>query len=148
PADYRWSSYRATAGLEEAPEWLAAGVALLPFGPDAATASNEYQKFVCAKIGSKERLWDKVVHAIYLGSPEWAKRMRKQVESKLRSSDHPRKQRGVGRPRMHEVVAAVAKAGSTSVATIRKSRGGMLRALAAWLGWNEGWLTLRSIAAS
>src|SRR6266567_1165722 len=31
PEDYRWSSYRATAGLEAAPEWLDVDAALAPF---------------------------------------------------------------------------------------------------------------------
>jgi hypothetical protein len=30
---------------------------------------------------------------------------------------------------------------------IRAMRGGAHRRLAAWIGWNEGWVTLRAIAA-
>ncbi|HEX7708565.1 MAG TPA: hypothetical protein VF701_19040 [Thermoanaerobaculia bacterium] len=32
--------------------------------------------------------------------------------------------------------------------TIRWREGGNLRLLAAWIGWNEGWVTLRGIAAA
>ena len=74
--------------------------------------------------------------------------MRKLVETKPRSTDHPRTQRAVGRPKMHLIVAAVAKAASVSGAAIRATRGGMLRRLTAWIGWHEGLVTLRSIAAS
>src|SRR5438874_4440578 len=49
---------------------------------------------------------------------------------------------------MHEVVSAVAKTAGETAAAIRAARGGPLRRLAAWIGWNEGLLTLRSIAAS
>ena len=49
---------------------------------------------------------------------------------------------------MHAVVSAVAKTAGETAATIRATRGGPLRRLAAWIGWNEGLLTLRSIAAS
>ena len=46
------------------------------------------------------------------------------------------------------MIAAVAKTADECVGSIRYGRGGALRRLAAWLGWNEGLLTLRSIAAS
>jgi hypothetical protein len=70
------------------------------------------------------------------------------VESRPLSTDHPRAQRAVGRPGMQQVIAAVAETARVSPSAIRTTRGGHLRALAAWLGWNEGLLTLRSIAAS
>jgi hypothetical protein len=89
-----------------------------------------------------------VINGLYLGTESWAKEMRSVVESKPRSTDHPRTQRAVGRPKMATVVAAVAEVAAQSAATIREMRGGSLRRLVAWIGWNEGWATLRSIAAS
>jgi len=148
PEEYRWSSYRATAGLESAPDWLDRGAALAAFAPDAALAAAYYREFVEAKIDSKERLWDKVINGIYLGSEAWAKRMRKQVESKPRSTDHPRKHLAIGRPKMATILAAVGEVTGQAASVIRAMRGGPLRRLAAWIGWNEGWVTLRSIAAS
>ena len=35
-----------------------------------------------------------------------------------------------------------------TAAAIRETRGSVLRGLAAWIGWHEGLVTLRSIAAS
>jgi hypothetical protein len=49
---------------------------------------------------------------------------------------------------MHTVIDAVAKAAGETTESIRQTRGGILRRLAAWLGWHEGLVTLRSIAAS
>jgi hypothetical protein len=49
---------------------------------------------------------------------------------------------------MADVVAAVAKVAGERASAIRAAHGGALRRLAAWIGWNEGLLTLRSIAAS
>ena len=74
--------------------------------------------------------------------------MRKQVESRVRSTDHPRIERAVGRPHMVAIVGAVAKAAGETAASIRATRGHILRSLVAWLGWHEGLVTLRSIAAS
>jgi putative transposase len=110
PARYRWSSYRTTAGLTDAAQWFDREKALELFGHDVATAARGYAEFVGAAIGSRERLWDKAVHGIFLGTREWARRMRKRVESRIRSTDHPKTQRAVGRPAMHETIDAVARA--------------------------------------
>jgi len=148
PDAYRWSSYRATAGLEIAPEWFDTSAALTPFAPDTQLAQTYYREFVAAKIGSDECLWDKLINGIYLGDEVWAKKMRRVVEMKPRSTDHPKVQRAIGRPKMHEVVSAVARAAGVAASTIREVRGGCLRQLVAWIGWHEGLVTLRMIAAS
>jgi hypothetical protein len=116
--------------------------------PKRLRSSPPFPKGVLAKIGCEDRLWDKLTNQLYLGAEEWCKTMRAQVESKVRSTDHPQVQRAVGRPKMHKVMAAVAKAAGETVETIRHTQGHILRNLVAWLGWHEGWVTLRSIAAS
>jgi putative transposase len=148
PEDYRWSSYRATLGMDAAPKWLAVEAALSPFAPDSVVARACYREFVLAKLGCEDNLWDQVIHGAFLGSEEWAKKMRAQVESKPRSTDHPREQRAVGRPKMHTVLAAVAEVAETTPERIQTERGTSVRALVAWLGWHEGLVTLRTIAAS
>ena len=148
PEDYRWSSYRATAGLEAAPEWLNVASVYQLFGPDGETAQPAYRDFVLAKIRCEDRLWEKLTNQLYLGSETWVKAMRKKVETKPRSTDHPRTQRAVGRPKMYEIVSAVAKTAGETAESIRETRGSILRSLVAWIGWHEGLVTLRSIAAS
>lgn len=148
PEDYRWSSYRATAGLEEAPEWLDINAALDAFGANRETAQISYREFVLNRIGVEDPLWQDVINGIYLGGERWAKDIRRQLESTPRSTDHPISQRSIGRPRMHAIVTAVAKAAATTPDGIRSRRGDPLRALIAWIGWNEGLVTLRGIAAS
>lgn len=148
PENYRWSSYRATAGLEAAPAWLDVASALVWLADEPTAAKTAYREFVMERIGCQERLWDKVTHAMYLGREEWTKRMRKLVESRPRSTDHPKPQRAVGRPDLRTIVKAVAATCSTSQEAVRSVRGGPLRRLIAWLGWHEGLITLRSIAAA
>jgi putative transposase len=148
PEDYRWSSFRAMAGLDQVPEWLDIPSALEPFGGINADGWTTYRDFVEAGIPSDERLWDQVSNGIYLGTEEWMRAMRQIVESKPRSSDFPATQRAVGRPKMADVVQAVAKAANVSIELLRSRHGKEWRRLAAWIGWNEGLLTLRSIAAS
>lgn len=148
PDQYRWSSYRATAGLEQAPDWFDLAASRTPFGDAEAEGTMAYRSFVAAKVDSAECLWDKVTNAIYLGSDAWTRKMREQVESKPRSTDHPLTQRAIGRPKMAEVVGTIARVAKVSPDMIRSTAGGPVRRLAAWIGWHEGLLTLRSIAAA
>lgn len=148
PEQYRWSSYRATAGLEIAQDWFDVDAVHSLFDLDSEPAQVAYREFVLAKIGGEEQLWEKLTNQIYLGTEEWVKTMREKVEAKPRSTDHPRTQRAVGRPKMYTIVDAVAKVAGETVESIRVNRRSGLKALVAWIGWHEGLVTLRSIAAS
>ena len=58
PALWRWSSYRATAGLEPAPPWLEINWTLAQFHPaDAEQARQRFREFVaCVPLEAVERL--------------------------------------------------------------------------------------------
>ncbi len=148
PEEYYWSSYRGTAGIDQPHDWMDLDAVLAAFGQSSDIAQISYRQFVLEKIMVEDPLWNDLVNGIYLGSESWTKDIRHQVESKPRSTDHPKAHRSIGRPRMHAIVAAVAKAAGTTADQIRSRRGDPLRALIAWIGWNEGLQTLRSIAAS
>jgi putative transposase len=143
--NYRWSSYRATVGLESAPDWLDVAAALASFGnPEEAQAL--YGAFV-NEVRDGERLWENLTNSIFLGTEDWARAMRKEVEAKPRSTDFPLKQRAVGRPKMAHIVSAIAENANVSRNVLHTRGDRQLRRLAAWIGWHEGLLTLRSIAA-
>jgi len=148
PEEYRWSSYRATAGLEGAPAWLDLAAVYIQFDSDRAAAQAMYAEYVRANVDSCERLWDRTINGIYLGGEEWAKQMRAVVESRPRSTDHPVEQRAIGRPKVQKVIAAVAEAAAQAKEIVRSRGGGSLRRLVAWIAWNEGLETLRTIAAA
>lgn len=146
PEDYEWSSYRATVGLCDAPPWLAVDNALASFGDDRGVARARYKAFVEASIGSDESPWNNLVGQIYLGSEEFIEKMRDRIEVKPRSHDHPLAQREL-RPKMNEIVAAVAEVMCISEARLRTARSGYARGLVAWLGRYEANLTNAEIAA-
>lgn len=98
-------------------------------------------------IDDPASIWDAVVGQIFLGSEPWIREMRKEIESALRSDDHPRPQREIGRPNMVAIISAVARACTIEEDKIRHGHGGMPRKVAAWLGCCEGLLRRRSIAA-
>lgn len=148
PEDYRWSSYRATAGLEAAPPWLDLRSVYASFADEQATAQTLYSEHVMAKVDSQERLWDQVINGMYLGGEQWAKEMRAMVESRPRSTDHPQTQRAVGRPTVRKVIDAVAKVTSVASDVVCSYEGGVLRRMVAWIAWHEGLVTLATIGAA
>ena len=148
PSAYRWSSYRATAGSAAAPDWLDTRAALEPFGENDEAARRNYEAFVFEKMRRTDSIWENAFNGIYLGTSGWAQRMRDRVESMVVSTDHPRTQRSVGRPAMATIVTAVSNAGGIAVDSLRRRGPNRYRAMAAWIGWHEGLVTLRTIAAS
>ncbi len=147
PEDYVWSSHRAVIGDVEAPPWLAVDDLLVQFAPKRDIARALYRQFVNEAIGSDKSPWTDLVGGLYLGSEDWLKRVREQIDLKPRSSEHPRSQRIVGAPSMATVVAAVADTFSVDPGWVRLGRGGTPRMIAAWIGWHEALLTGREIAA-
>src|SRR5258708_33607422 len=74
--------------------------------------------------------------------------IRKMLQSKRRSREHPRQQRAVGRPKLAGIVQVVSTLSGMKPRTVRESRGGPIRRLIAWLWWNEGLSPLRMIASA
>jgi REP element-mobilizing transposase RayT len=146
PEDYRWSSYRATVGLEQAPEWLTTSWILAQFAPSPLEASMVYRKFVDDGIGLQRSPWDDLKHQIYLGTDEWLKKTRSWVESEERSEEIPKAQRFIARPEANEVIEAVAEVMDIEPADIVEDRGGLPRMLVAHLSFYEGLIHLREIA--
>jgi hypothetical protein len=65
PAEWPWSSYRATAGLESPPGWLADGAVLAAFGRRKAEAREGYRRFVLSGIG-EEGIWSGLSRQAFL----------------------------------------------------------------------------------
>jgi REP element-mobilizing transposase RayT len=145
PQEYRWSSYRATAGLEAAPEWLATSE-LVPYFGDASSWQETYASFVAEGILNVDPIWKGLRRRIFLGTEEWLRKMRQKVTIKWSQKDIPHDQRAATRTSMGAIVGAVAKTLGTTRRDIRLGHGGIARMVAAWLGIYEGRRRLRVIA--
>ena len=66
---WKWSSYRATAGLSAAPEFLTIDWVLKQVGGSRPTAQQRYREFL--KEGIEKRPWEHLKGQIYLGSDEF-----------------------------------------------------------------------------
>jgi REP element-mobilizing transposase RayT/DNA-binding MarR family transcriptional regulator len=110
--DWPWSSYRATAGFEDAPLFLTTDWILEQFGPSQKKAQAAYRKFVSA--GRRVTVWENLRGQIYLGSDAFIEQHAPSGSASL--PEIPRVQRLVDRPTLDAVVtsskdaAGVAKA--------------------------------------
>jgi hypothetical protein len=66
PADWPWSSYRATAGAEPPSSWLSVDAVLAAFGGTRGEARESYQRFVLSTLGSGD-IWAGLNRQVFLG---------------------------------------------------------------------------------
>jgi REP element-mobilizing transposase RayT len=146
PEEYRWSSYRATAGYETAPAWLTTDWALAPFGRHLTTQQSGYRQFVDEGAGISRSPFEDAVGQLFLGTASWVEKMQALVESKPRSREHPAEQRFAGRPSVTRIIEVVAEVFMDTEAAIRTRHGGIERNVVSWLGCYEGMRRLAGIA--
>ncbi|MFB1490926.1 MULTISPECIES: transposase [unclassified Thiocapsa] len=92
PEDWRWGSYRATAGLEAPAPFLTTDWLLRSFGDARAAAEAAYQDFVSAGIDA-HCPWDALKNQIFLGSEAFVARMQAMIDPDRPLRDIPRQQR-------------------------------------------------------
>lgn len=100
PEEYTWSSYRATAGLALAPQFLSASRLLAYFGPDATTARASYRRFVAAGVGLPDPSLQR--RGIVLGDEEFVTWAMARADT---AAEVPRAEREPDRPSLASVLA-------------------------------------------
>lgn len=108
PREWKWSSYRATAGLEKPEPWLEVNWILGQFGKERKRAQKAYRQFVEKGMGKKESPWEELFSRIYLGSEEFLNQVHK-VGKKHQHLDVPKYQKEVVKQDPEKVIAKVAK---------------------------------------
>lgn len=102
PAEWRWSSFRATAGLDESPKFLTIDWILGQFANDRANSQRAYVDFVKMGIGMKSP-FEQVAHRAILGSPQFVSEMWKRSNESMFIKDIPREERIIGRLTLEEL---------------------------------------------
>lgn len=97
PRQWKWSSYRATAGVTQPHSCLTVDEILSHFGQRRATAQQKYGEFVQAGIGSPS-IWDELEAQSLLGVEGFAEGLRHHVTGKRKIREIPKGQRYAGRP--------------------------------------------------
>jgi hypothetical protein len=94
PGDWKWSSYRATAGLDKAESWEEVAWILGQFGKTEKQAQDSYKRFVAEGMGKKESPWEELSSRVYLGKEEFLDKVH-EVGKKHRHLDVPKYQKHV-----------------------------------------------------
>jgi len=126
--DWAWSSYRAPAGLDEAPSFLTTDWALGQFADEKRKAQRLYRKFVADGIGRTP--WDDLKGQVYLGSETFIESI-PTPEAKL--NEVPREQRLLDRQTLKGIfVGAGTK--DEGIFTAYYDHGYTMREIAEFLG--------------
>jgi len=100
--DWKWSSYRATAGKDKSHPCLTTDWILGQFAKQKKTAEKKYKEFVEAEIGEKG-IWEDVKGQSILGSDEFVKKLIGYVKGYEDIKEIPKSQRYINRPALKEV---------------------------------------------
>lgn len=120
PGDWPWSSFRATAALESAPEWLDTSFLLEQFGSRKGPAAARYREFVLDQGAASYDPWGQVLGQIYLGSASFAEAARAERAVPERVREVPRAQREPVTPSVAEVVGLFERTFGLTLAELRQ----------------------------
>jgi REP-associated tyrosine transposase len=120
PRAWKWSSYRATAGVDAAPPWLTVEWVLGQFARTRARAHRAYVQFVAAGQTRKVVPWERVQGQIYLGGEDFLQQVQERVGTERRA-EIPEEQQRPGRPTVAAILEKIAQGYGQSEAEIRRA---------------------------
>jgi REP element-mobilizing transposase RayT len=133
-AAWPWSSFKATAGLAETPDWLDTEWTLEQFGRRPAEARRRYAAFVAEGKGSGYDPWSQLRGQVFLGSEGFAREASRKSNRKATPREIPRAQREPVTRAPEEVAEAFTAARKVSLEEMAAAPRKHLvdRALLAW----------------
>ncbi len=87
---YRWSSFRATAGLKKSPDWLHTDWILSCFGQPGRDSEKKYRRYVMQGIGDTSPL-SSTTQQVLLGSPDFLEKMQPLLNNNVLAKKKPRR---------------------------------------------------------
>jgi putative transposase len=103
PDEWKWSSYRGTAGKEKPHPCLTRDWILGQFGSKRRQSEKKYSEFIMAGIG-EEKIWKDVKGQSILGEDEFIKRFLNHAKGYEEVKEIPKSQRYIGRPGLVELM--------------------------------------------
>ena len=104
PEKYAWSSYRATAGLIDAPAYLNTEWVLRQFGKQKKAAERHYQEYVNDGVGG-DSPWEHLRKQILLGGEKFVAAMAPLLGDAGRIREHQLRERRSKRPTLTQLFA-------------------------------------------
>jgi len=115
PGQWRWSSYRATAGVATVPDYLTVDWLLGQFGRRLHDAQKKYREYVGEGIGIPSP-WEQLQGQIYLGSKDFVSKH--QPDRPIR--EVPRKQTQAHRPKLSDLFKSRGDPGRAVIEAYRR----------------------------
>lgn len=133
-AAWHWSSYRATAGLVEAPEWLETAWTLGQLGRRPAEARRRLAAFVADRTAAGYDPWGQLRGQVFLGGEGFAREASRRASRRAGPREAPRSPREPAARSPEEVAEAFAAARKTGLGEMASAPRKTLldRALLAW----------------
>jgi REP element-mobilizing transposase RayT len=103
--DWTWSSYNATVGQADKPEWLNTQWVLNCFSELPEQARNEYASFVAQGMKWGESIWDDLKKQIYLGSDDFIEKVQEYRNKEMDLEDIPKEQVSAPRKEIDEYLS-------------------------------------------
>jgi REP element-mobilizing transposase RayT len=146
PGNWKWSSYRSTAGIDKVEKWLEIDWILGRFGRLEKEAQKSYMSFVKDGMGKKESPWEELSSQVYLGKEEFLNKVH-EIGRKHRHLDVPKYQKHVVKADPQEVLKKVGLVYGEKPEEILKSgrRKAEAREVAIYLLKRESGLSLKEI---
>jgi hypothetical protein len=132
---WKWSSYRGTAGLATYPSWLVVDWVLRQFGKDRQQAASHYRRFVKEGI-DRPSIWEGLRAQVLLGEESFVEKLKGYLKDSEEIAEIPRNQRYVSRPHLKTLFnEKFTKAKrDTTIAQAVHRYGYSQREVADWLG--------------
>jgi hypothetical protein len=147
PAEWPWSSYRATAGFDPIPLWLDPSWILAQFHPASRhIAQKEFRDFVSRGRAVEYDPWSEATSDWILGSPEFCRNIQKWIDTKTRSQEHPRRLRRVVKPKFEVLISIVKREFGLTSEGLQSRQCTAARKLIADLGHDDCGQTFGAIA--
>lgn len=102
PGNYKWSSYKATAGIVNAPSFLTNEWILSQFGKQLKTAHEKYKSHVKQAI-KKPKPWDRVRRQILLGDEKFVSDFEPYLEGVKKKEKLTQKEKVAERPSLRKL---------------------------------------------
>jgi REP element-mobilizing transposase RayT len=103
PEKWIWSSYNATIGLVNLPDFLTIDWLLSRFGDNLHEARKAYEEFVLKGIGSLDSPWKNLKGKTFLGGKAFSHRIKSYLEDKRPIKEIPSVERFASRPDLSDL---------------------------------------------
>jgi hypothetical protein len=135
PEDWKWSSYRHTAGVIKAPEYLTTDWIIGLFSRKKTEAQKLYRRFVKEGIDTTSP-WEELQGQILLGEEPFIDKYRELLHDKIEIKEIPRTQRYLNRPKLAALFSGEYKKAQRDklIETAHVRHGYKLKEIAACLG--------------